>query len=117
MQAGAQHWSVPIDEISAENHRIHHKPTARSLDYGDPIGAASKLPVPEQAKSAKKDHKFIGKGMLHVDTWDVVKGKATYGADVKLPNMLYATAQRCPWVGVASKLSQNQKQNVGTTLA
>ena len=29
MQAGAQHWSVPIDEISAENHRhIHHKPTA-----------------------------------------------------------------------------------------
>ena len=50
MQAGAQHWSVPIDEISAENHRIHHKPTARSLDYGDLTGAASKLPVPEQAK-------------------------------------------------------------------
>ena len=100
MQAGAQHWSVPIDEISAENHRIHHKPTARSLDYGDLTGAASKLPVPEQAKfKPRKDHKFIGKGMLHVDTWDVVKGKATYGADVKLPNMLYATAQRCPWVG------------------
>ena len=68
IRAGAQHWSVPIDEISAENHRIHQSPQQGAWimvtnRHGEQIARAGAGDI-----QAKKRSKFIGKGMLHVDT-------------------------------------------------
>src|SRR5213075_2617194 len=43
--------------------------------------------------------KLIGKSQKRMDTPAKVSGKTTFGIDVKVPGMLYATLLRCPVFG------------------
>ena len=99
-QAAAAKWGVPLDEVSAENHRVAHAGSGQSADYGEFAADAAKLPVPETvARKSESEHRFIGKPVVHVDNGDIARGKGNYGADVKLPNMAIAVIVRCPWLG------------------
>ena len=102
-EAAASTWGVDVDEVRAENHRVSHAASGRSMGYGDLAEAAMNLETPAREDLAFKeeaDFRYIGKGEIQIyDMHDITTGKAVYGADVRLPGMKYAVIARPPAVG------------------
>ena len=98
--AAAAQWDVPVAEIEAVDHSLRHAPSGRTAGYGDLVAAASELPVPENPPLKTRDaYRYIGKHRVHVDADDVADGRATFGADLTLPNMAHAVIVRPPSLG------------------
>ncbi len=57
IEAAALTWKVPAAECYADNARIIHKPSGKSLGYGDLVEAAAKLKVPENPE-LKRSERF-----------------------------------------------------------
>jgi isoquinoline 1-oxidoreductase beta subunit len=102
-QAAATQWGVPIEEVAAVNHEVVHAGTNRRLGYGQLATAASRLPVPTDDTlrlKAPSQFRYIGKGEVRlVDGPDMVTGRAIYGIDSVLDDMLYAVVARPPVYG------------------
>ncbi|GAB3257910.1 xanthine dehydrogenase family protein molybdopterin-binding subunit [Larkinella harenae] len=95
--AAANRWQVPVEECYAEDGTIRHKPSGKSLTYGELADDASKLPVPEKVQlKDKKDFKLIGKPLRRADIPAKVTGQAVFGMDITVPGMLYASVEHCP---------------------
>lgn len=95
--AAAKQWNVAEAECYAENAKVFHKTTGKSLAYGDLVETASTLEVPQNPKlKDPKDFKLIGKSIKRQDIPHKVSGQAVFGIDVELPNMVYASVERCP---------------------
>ena len=102
--AASKQWGVPASECYAENAKIVHKPSGKSLAYGDLVEAASKLEVPKEPKlKDPKDFKILGKSVKRTDVPLKSSGKAVFGIDVEVPNMVYASVERCPVFGAKLK--------------
>jgi isoquinoline 1-oxidoreductase beta subunit len=101
VQAAAQRWNVPKSQCRAENNTVVNVNTKERVSYGSLAEAASKLPVPQYGVALKDPSQFklVGKSQKRMDTPAKVSGKTTFGIDVKVPGMLYATLQRCPVFG------------------
>ena len=101
--AAAKQWNVSVTEVKAVNHEVVHTASGRKLGYGELANDAAMEPVVEASKLQLKDPKdfrYIGKEKVSiVDLHDITTGKATYGADVRLPGMKYAVIARPPVVG------------------
>ena len=99
--AAAQTWGVPETECTAKAGAVHHK-TKGSLPYGQLVGKAASLPVPDP-KSVKqkdpKDYTLLGTRVTGVDNPKIVTGQRLFGIDVKIPGMLYAVYEKCPAFG------------------
>jgi isoquinoline 1-oxidoreductase beta subunit len=97
VKAAAQQWNVPVAECYAENAKVFHKPTGKSLGYGDLVETASKLDVPQNPTlKDPKDFKILGKNSPRPDVPLKVSGKAVFGIDVEVPGMVYASVAHCP---------------------
>jgi len=97
LQAAANIWSVDITACYAETGHIKLKNSHKSFTYGELATAAAKLPLPEKPiLKQKSDFKFIGKPLHRLDTKMKTNGTATFGIDVVVPNMLYATVKASP---------------------
>ena len=58
------------------------------------------VPAPDQVRlKDRKDWRYIGKPHAIIDLKDIVRGRATYGIDVVVPGMKYASVDRCPVYG------------------
>lgn len=101
--AAAQHWQVPVSEVKAELHQVVHVKSGKTLSFGELAKAAAKLPVPARETLRLKqpaEFRYIGKGWLKIiDGQNIVSGKALYGIDTRLPDMLYAVVARPPVLG------------------
>src|SRR5216117_794483 len=99
VQAAAEHWKVPVGELTVADGVITHVPSKRSTSYGRLAIAAAKL-TPPDPKSIKlkeaKDWKIAGKPVKRLDTADKLNGSKVYAIDVKLPGMLNAAVKACP---------------------
>jgi isoquinoline 1-oxidoreductase beta subunit len=102
--AAAAQWGVPAADCQAANSVVTHKPTGRTLRYGEVAEAAAKLPPPSDIKlKDPKDWTLIGTPQKRLDTTDKVTGKPLYGIDVRVPNMVYAAIAQCPVFGGTPK--------------
>ncbi|MEJ2298331.1 MAG: molybdopterin-dependent oxidoreductase [Woeseiaceae bacterium] len=100
LAAAAATWDVPADECVARRHAVHHEASGRSAGYGELVDTASGLPQPESAEfKSPDDYRFIGKPMDTIDGMAFTTGTAVYATDVTLPDMVYATIERCPVLG------------------
>ena len=100
IQAAAAQWIVRASECSAERSVITHKPSGRSIRYGQVATAASKIEPPKDiALKDPKDWTIAGKPLRRLDTAGKLDGSLVYGIDVKLPNMLCAAIKSCPVFG------------------
>src|SRR5437016_6003533 len=100
MQAGANEWGVPLDDVTTEPDAVVQKSTGRRLPYSALVDKATKLPVPQNPKLKTPDQfRYIGKAMPRRDTPLKVNGTAIYGMDVQVPGMLIASIERCPVFG------------------
>ncbi|MDZ4730846.1 MAG: molybdopterin cofactor-binding domain-containing protein [Xanthomonadales bacterium] len=101
-KAAAQKWGVDASEVYAKNHRLYHRGTDRSLDFGEVVEIAAEIDVPFGADAPKPKLKdpsqwrYIGKDMPVVDNFDMSTGGADYGADYTLPGMKIAVVARPP---------------------
>ncbi len=101
-RAAAAKWGVSVSECRANNHRIIHAPSGRSIGYGQLARLAARQPVPEAKElrlKSPKDFRFIGKGVPFVDLDDIVHGRAIYGIDAQMPGMVHASIARVPVIG------------------
>lgn len=98
--AAAQTWGVDEGECHAEKSMVIHKPSGKRLSYGQLAEKAAKAPVPKYVPLKNpQDFKIIGKPVPRLDTPLKVNGKAVFGIDVKVPDMLVATVAQCPVFG------------------
>jgi isoquinoline 1-oxidoreductase subunit beta len=100
LEAAAKQWNVPVAECSAKLSRVTHAGSGRTLTYGELAPAAALLepPTHPQLKS-REDYTIVGKPTPRIDIPSKVNGSATYGVDVVLPQMLYATIAASPVFG------------------
>lgn len=102
--AAAARWQVPATECAAEKGIVTHKPSGRTLRYGELAAAAAKLTPPKDVKLREpKDWKIAGKPLHRLDISDKVLGKPVFGVDVVLPGMLHASIAQCPVFGGSVK--------------
>ena len=100
LTAAAGQWKVPVGECYAENAKVFHKPSGKSIGYGDLVETASKLDVPQDPKLKEaKDFKILGKNYPRPDVPLKVSGRAVYGIDVEVPGMVYASVEHNPVFG------------------
>src|SRR5262245_22904913 len=89
--AGAQTWGVNDTTCSTEKGAVVHKPSGRRLRYGELVDKAAALPVPKSVVLKEpKDFKVLGQLLPRLDIPEKVNGSATFGIDVKRPDMLVA---------------------------
>ncbi|QYK05064.1 xanthine dehydrogenase family protein molybdopterin-binding subunit [Shewanella zhangzhouensis] len=103
-QAAAERWQVPVTEVYAKAHAVHHKGSDKRLSYGELAMAAAKLPLPDaKTLTLKTPDQFtqIGKGHTIVDMDDMLGGRAIYGADNRPEGLVYAVIARPPVFGSA----------------
>jgi isoquinoline 1-oxidoreductase beta subunit len=100
LTAAAGQWNVPVSDCYAEHAKVFHKPSGRSIIYGDLVETASKLNVPQDPKlKDAKDFKILGKNYPRPDVPLKVSGRAVYGIDVEVPGMVYASVEHNPVFG------------------
>ena len=108
IKAAAETWKVPEEECTAFDGTIKHKKSNRSLTYGKLCQKAATLAMPKDPPLKNETQfRYIGKPMFRVDIPEKVAGKAIYGLDVNVPDMLYAVIARPPAYG-AKPISYDQ---------
>jgi CO/xanthine dehydrogenase Mo-binding subunit len=112
--AAALTWNVPRSSCAAENSRIKHAATNRSLSYGELVGKAATLPVPTDVTlKQSKDYKIVGQRLPRVDSPAKVRGEAVFGLDFRIPDMKFAVLSRCPTIaGKASAFDDKESKKV-----
>jgi CO/xanthine dehydrogenase Mo-binding subunit len=95
ISAAALKWNVNRSTCYAEHGTVIHKPTKRSLTYGELAIDAAEMSIPENPPlKDPKDFKIVGTWVKQIPTPDRSTGKAMFGIDTKIPGMLYATLAR-----------------------
>src|SRR5207253_3759954 len=96
IDAAAKSWDVSPADCVAERGVVRHLPTGRSLRYGEIV---AKVPITKtftedelKQITLKKpaDYRVVGQWIPRLDIPDKVNGKAKFGMDTFLPNMVYA---------------------------
>ena len=103
-RAAASEWGVDASGCRAVLHRVEHAASGASLGFGELVAAAQQV-KPKGKKEVQrllkepKDWRYIGIGVDHYDCDDLIQGRATFGADIRLPDMLFASIERSPALG------------------
>jgi isoquinoline 1-oxidoreductase beta subunit len=95
--AAAARWGVEVGSCTARAGAVHHTEHG-SLGYGALAAEAAALPVPD-APSVKP---AAERRLAQVPRWDLrpkVRGEATFGLDVRVPDMVFAAIARPPRLG------------------
>lgn len=104
----AEHWKVPVAELSTDKSTVFHKKSKRSISYGD-VAKFAKVPaelpkIAEADLKTQKDFKLIGRRNIgRVDVPSKVNGTAKYGIDVQVPGMVYASLMHVPMDGAKAE--------------
>jgi isoquinoline 1-oxidoreductase subunit beta len=112
--AAALTWNVARSSCNAENGRIKHAATNRSLSYGELASKAATLPVPTDVPfKQSKDYKIVGQRLPRIDSPDKVKGEAIFGLDYRMPGMKFGVLSRCPTIaGKVSKFDDGEPKKI-----
>lgn len=104
----AEHWTVPVAELTTSSSTVIHQKSGRRISYGD-VAKFAKAPseLPKIAEAdLKKPSQFnlIGrKDIKRVDVPSKVNGTARFGIDVQVPAMVYATVLQAPMEGAKAQ--------------
>lgn len=102
VQAAAKEWGVDPSECDTEASHVILKGGSKKIPFGDLVSQIQTMEVPKAEDVPMKEfssYKLVGTDVPIYDGKDIATGKAVFGADVNLPNMLIAVVQRSPVVG------------------
>jgi isoquinoline 1-oxidoreductase beta subunit len=87
--AAAAQWKVPTSEITVQLGKLQHA-SGKSGHYGEFAQAGAGTSPGTVAPKERKDWKLIGTSAPRTDLVGKTNGSATFGLDVRLPEMLFA---------------------------
>ncbi|MGH8021528.1 MAG: molybdopterin cofactor-binding domain-containing protein [Opitutaceae bacterium] len=102
ISAAAEEWDVAAETCRAEQGKVMHTPSSRSLTYAEIAARAAALPVPDAELvplKLKSEYKLLGRRITGVDNAAIVTGQSLFGIDVQLPGLLHAVYVKCPATG------------------
>ncbi len=104
LQAAAETWNVPLEELTAKNSHIIHGNSDRSAPYADFSRQAAELSQPVKPILKSPDEfTILGTDVQKFDGPAKVDGSASFGIDAQLPGMKYATVKASPVFGTNVK--------------
>jgi isoquinoline 1-oxidoreductase subunit beta len=101
VRAAAEQWGVEPGACRAQASHVHHDASGRKVAYGAIAAAAAQVSL-EGVEIPLKTHeqfKLLGTSPKRLDTPAKVDGSAVFGADVRVPGMVYAAVRHCPVIG------------------
>ena len=104
----AQQLGVSPDDLQTQNGYFSVQGNSQSLSYWEVANRPGEWEIPETPPSLKssQDFRFIGKSLERVDLREKILGKALFGYDQRLPDMLYGAVARPPSIGAKLKSAQ-----------
>ena len=113
VQAAAQTWNVSPDLVHTQA-GVLIAPDGRRASYGDMAATAATIDPPKDVPLKNPDQfTIIGKPTKTVDARDIVTGRAEFGSDAYIADMLYAVMLRCPHHGRRHRESRRQRNAQG----
>jgi isoquinoline 1-oxidoreductase beta subunit len=102
--AAALEWKVPVAEIETKNGVLTHRPTGRTLRYGQVAAKAATIKLDKEPAIKTPDRfTLIGTRVSRFDVELKSRAQAVYGIDVKPPGMVYAAVKQSPSFGGSLK--------------
>lgn len=99
VNAAAARWGIDPADCRTEEGKVI-SPDGESLHYGELVGEAAKLEIPENIKLKNpSEYRIIGKDTPNVDLDEIVTGQPLFGLDFKKEGMVYASVLRPPAFG------------------
>ncbi|HYA66958.1 MAG TPA: molybdopterin cofactor-binding domain-containing protein [Burkholderiaceae bacterium] len=97
--AACARWGALPQECTTSEGAVVHA-SGKRLAYGALALEAAKIPVAASVRpKAARQRTLVGTSAPRVDIPSKVSGTAIYGADVRLPGMLFAAVRGCPVFG------------------
>lgn len=97
IEVASKRWNASVSDCYAKDGKVLLKNSDKSFHYGELVEEASKLSVPKEPKlKSPKDFAILGKANKRQDVPMRITGKAVYGIDVVVPNMVYACILHSP---------------------
>jgi len=95
--AAAARWHVPASECTAAQSVVTHRPSGRTLRYGELAAEAAKVKLAkEPAIKTPAQFTFLPRPMPRVDLVHKTDGSAKFGIDAQVPGMVFASISACP---------------------
>jgi isoquinoline 1-oxidoreductase subunit beta len=98
LAAAAQQWKLPVAELTVREGIVVH-PSGRKAYYSELARPAAAMSPGEVLLKPRKDWRVIGQSLQRLDVPAKVNGRAVFGLDVRLPDMLFAAVRQCPMLG------------------
>ncbi len=113
VQAAAQAWNVSPESVRTQT-GVLIAPDGRRATYGDMAAPAASIDPPKNVPLKNPDQfAIVGKPTKTVDARDIVTGRAAFGSDAYVADMLYAAMLRCPRLdGGIEKVDDSETRKV-----
>ncbi len=103
VEAAAEGWGVPAEEITTEAGELRHS-SGKRAHYSQFVALAAERPVPENPKLKEPaDFRLIGKELPRVDTAAKTDGSAKFTIDAYRDDMHVVVIERPPLFGATVK--------------
>jgi isoquinoline 1-oxidoreductase beta subunit len=100
--AAAKSWQLNPDQVTVENGIL--KANGKEISYADLTKQTTEWEVPDTPTlKPESAFQYVGTERKRVDLAPKVMGDAIYGIDQEVPNMLYATILRSPYIDATLK--------------
>ena len=100
IEAAAQTWSVPVEEVTTKAGMLYHEKSGKSGKYGDFASKASGIPIPKEVKLKDvKNFNVVRSSQKNVEGLKIVTGKPLFGSDYTHEGMLIAMIEHPPAFG------------------
>lgn len=104
MQAAAETWKVPVEELTAKAGVIVHSKSMKTGKYGEFASKAAGIPVPKEIKLKDvKTFTVVRASKKNVEGLKIVTGKPLFGLDYHVEGMLIAMIEHPPAFGMKLK--------------
>ena len=104
MQAAAETWSVPLEEVTTKAGMLYHVKSGKSGTYGSFASKASTIAIPKGPKLKDvKSFNVVRRSQKNVEGLKIVTGKPLFGLDYKVDGMLIAMIEHPPAFGMKLK--------------
>ncbi len=98
LYSAAEHWQVPIAELTTKPSLVIHEKSGQKISYGDLVPLLkvpeSIVEIPDNQLKDPADFRLIGKDIPRIDIAEKVDGSAKFAMDIQLPNTLYGMIER-----------------------
>jgi isoquinoline 1-oxidoreductase beta subunit len=98
--AASLRWKLPVAELGVREGIVSHSSGPRA-HYGQLVEQAALSPPGDVVLKPRHALRVIGKPARRIDLVDKCDGRAVYGLDVRLPDLVYASVVHAPMIGGA----------------